>query len=140
MIQTTINIASDAHQRLQDAAEKKGVEIEEIILALMRFFARTKKKELVSWNRVQYQERCDETVWECVHVRWYGDEYEFLIDLRKIHKKSVSRLIAEAVELILDKIWSSIDIILDKNQYHQYGIAKFNVHNIVGCIFIWDVS
>lgn len=140
MIRTTINLKNTTYQKLLEIARAKGIEIEEMILALMRYFAKKYKKENTTWEIVRYQERCENTSWECVHVAWYGDEYEFLIDLRKVHKKSVSRLIAEAIMQFDDKLWSYIDSVLDNNQDHRYLIAKFDIHNIIGCLILWDIS
>ncbi len=140
MIRTTININRTTYQKLLESAHAKGIEIEDVILALMRYFAKKYKKETVSWEAVRYQERSENTSWECVHVAWFGDEYEFLIDLRKIHKKSVSRLIAEAIIQFDEKLWLYIDSVLDKNQDHRYLIAKFNVQNIIGCLILWDIN
>lgn len=137
MIRTTISIAGDVHQKLKEAAEKRGVDIEDIILALMRCFSKKHRKEMAAWNAVKYQERNDESLRECVHVRWFGDEYEFLIDMRKVHKKSVSYLVAETVVMFIDENGSIIDGIFDNNQHHSYAIAKFSVQNIIGCIFLW---
>ncbi len=138
MIRTTINIALDVHQKLKEAASKHGMDVEDIILGLMRYFSRKYRKEIVAWEAVRYQERSEEAMRERVHVSWFGDEYEFLIDLRKVHKKSVSFLITEAVTLFLDKILSIFDSNEDNYQQHVYTIAKFSGQNVIGCIFLWE--
>lgn len=137
MIRTTINIGADVHKMLKDAAKKHGIEIEEVIMALMRYFSKKNRRNLVAFDGVRYQERSENPSWECVHVNWFGEEYELLIDLRKVHKKSVSRLIAEVVLMYFNKISSIIDIFLDNYHEKFYAIAKFTVHNSIGCIFFW---
>lgn len=139
MIKTTINIKVEVYDKLKAVADQKNVEIEEIIIVLMRYFSKKFRKQLKTWKAIQYQERKPIECWRKVHVRWYGDEYEFLIDLRKIHKKSVSRLITEAVNLFLDDIWSFFDIIKDNYFLTPYFILKFDIQNTLGCIILWGI-
>ncbi len=139
MIRTSINVSGEVRRRLQEAAKKKGVGIESIILALMRYVSKQLKGELVAGKSVRYQERSSSD-WECVRVKWFGKEYEFLIDMRKVHKKSVSRLIAEAAMAYIDEDGSIQDCIWDNYQHHSYSISKFNVQNYIGCIFFWGLT
>lgn len=137
MVRTTINIDAEVYRKLCKVAEIKGVEIEDVILAVLRFFSRKFRSEIVGYDAVRYQERRSDSRWQRVHVRWFGEEYEFVIDLRKVHKKSVSFLIAEAFELFYNEISLIIDQYLDNYQEYNYAIAKFNIHNMIGCIVMW---
>lgn len=137
MIRTTINIDAEVYRRLKDEAAKRGVDLEDVIIALMRYYSKKYRRELVAWDAVRYQERMDNGSRECVHVSWFGGEYEFLIDLRKVHKKSVSYLIAEAVLTLLDNISLNFDHYLDNYQHQTYTIAKFSIQNVIGCLFLW---
>lgn len=137
MIRTTINISNEVHRKLQKVAEKRGAGIEEVIIVLLKYFSKKFRKEIITSQPVQYQERTSDECRKRVHVEWFVEEYEFLIDLRKVHKKSVSFLIAEAVMTLLSKIWSYIDGLLDKYQVPPYSIVKFSIHNAIGCLFLW---
>lgn len=137
MIRTTINIGKEELQILTQAAKSHGLKIETLILRLLRHSAKKLKKELVINRSVQYQNSRIHGNWECVHVSLAGSEYEFLIDMRKIHKKSVSRLIAEAINMYLMNESLNLRNILDNNQYHNYNISKNNMQNIIECSFMW---
>ncbi|MCX7679814.1 MAG: hypothetical protein N2316_11445 [Spirochaetes bacterium] len=137
MIRTTINLNEEVYNKLTAAVEQKGIRLEEILIVLMRHFSRKLKRQIITWKAVQYQERNPATCWKKIHVYWYAEEYEFLIDLRKVHKKSVSRLIAEAVSKYLNEIWSFFDNIKDNYCNQPYTIIKFDVHNIICCLFLW---
>lgn len=136
MIRTTINIDSAVYQQIVQAATEKGMSFEDIVLVLLRFYARKYHKELITEHSVQYQERKKDG-YRCVHVWWDSEEYEFLIDLRKVHKKSVSFLIAEAFGSFFVLLSSIIDSDMDNYQRHQYNISKFYLQNIIGCTFLW---
>jgi predicted CopG family antitoxin len=97
MIRTTINITYEVYTRLVEEAEARGIEIEALIIAILQHFSKKYRKEIIIGDAVRYQERKPEGSYVRVHVNWSDNEYEFLIDLRKVHKKSVSRLIAETV-------------------------------------------
>lgn len=137
MIRTTINLKKEIHQKLKEVAERKGVEIEDIIIVVMRYFSIKFRKQIIAGQAVQYQNRDEEACWEKVHVNWFGEEYEFLIDLRKIHKKSVSRLIAEAIDHYIEHIWSFYDMIFDNSFLQHYVIAKIDKQNVIGCLILW---
>jgi len=138
MIRTTINIGVEVHQRLKKAAARRKVSLEEVILILLRYMARKKRHELITKKAVCYQDR-GSAVWECVHVKWEGEEYEFVIDLRKVHKRSVSRLIAEVVMSYINEEGLIDDHIWDNYQDHSYDISKINHYNKIGCIFSWEI-
>lgn len=137
MIRTTINLKIEVYQKLKTAAECKGVAIEDLIMVVMKFFSKKLRRMLLVGHAVQYQERDAEVLWEKVHVNWFREEYEFLIDLRKVHKMSVSRLITEAVEKYLDEIWLLYDTIEDNYFLNHYAIAKFDKQNVLGYIVFW---
>lgn len=137
MIRTSINIDREVYGKIIAAAKRRGVDIEDIIIALMRQLSKKYQGELIAGNAVRYQERNGGENRECVHVRWFDEEYEFLIDMRKVHKKSVSYLIVEAAMTLLDKIISNFDRLVDKYQVYPYYISKFCIHNSIGCIFLW---
>ncbi len=136
MIRTSVNISDEVFQRLQKSAEQKGVKIEDIIVPLLRYFSKRMKHELIEGKAVRYQERGK--MRKCLQVTWFDGEYEFLIDLRKVHKKSVSRLIAEAVLTFIDKKGLFNDHIWHNYKAHRYYMLKFNKHNYIGCIFMWE--
>lgn len=137
MIRTSINIGSGELQKLKKAAKTHGVDIETLILALLRHMAKKMKRELVTHKAAEYQKPRDPEEWKCLRVYWESEEYEFLIDMRKVHKKSVSLLIAEAIVVYLNDDGSIVDDILDKNSHHRYKISKFIKHNMLGCTFMW---
>lgn len=139
MIRTTINIPFNVYEMLFKVADEQGIEIETLILAMLQHFSKKYRKEIIVGDAVQYQERRPEGDFRCVHVNWCEHEYEFLIDLRKVHKKSVSRLIAEAAMTYLNKCKATIDYILDKYKEQPYLYSKIDIHNTLGCLFLWGI-
>lgn len=84
---------------------------------------------------VQYQERSDKESWKTIHLTVREDEYEYLLDLRKLLKMSVSRILAFAVKKYLAKL--NEKNITDKNHYKNYVIIKEFVNNIVCWRLFW---
>lgn len=137
MIRTTINVTLEVYQRILEAAEERGIDVETLIVAMMQYFSKKYRKDIIIGNAVHYQERMPDENYVRVHVNWFEHEYEFLLDLRKVHKKSVSRLIAEAVLTYLNNFSVNIDDILDNYKDQPYAFSKFAVQDVIGCIFLW---
>ncbi len=137
MIRTSLHLSKKAHQKLKEAAVKQQKEIEDIIIALARFVAVKRRNETVKMRAVKYQDSHDKEHWDCVRVRWEGDEYEFLIDLRKVHKVSVSKLINDAIMQYICDDGSYIEHIVDNYFHHGYFSSKINERNLIKCSFIW---
>lgn len=137
MVRTSINLGTEEFEMLLNAATKHGMRIETLILLLMRTLAHALHKELILHTAAQYQDPRSPENWKCVHVTWEGNEYEFLIDMRKVHKKSVSRLIAEAIHMYLNDDTTYEKTIMDNYLYHDYKISKNIIQNKIECTFNW---
>lgn len=137
MIRTSLNLSVEAYLKLRETANKQGMEIETIIISLMRYLAVKFRTNLEKRKAVKYQDQKGHGGWKCVRVRWEGDEYEFLIDLRKVHKISVSKLVNDAIITYLNKSFSFIDQVLNNYPKHEYTISKSISHNTIICTFKW---
>jgi hypothetical protein len=104
LVQTTINIDKSVKLVLGRAAWTSGLSRSSMIMILLRKTMMEHKKHLCHWNPVRYQARSMKQVWCRVHVTLSSRDYEYMLDLRKFCKMSVSLLVALAVELYLDSV------------------------------------
>ncbi len=137
MIRTSLNLSQEAHCRLREAAVKQKKRIEEIIIALARFVAVKRRNESVKRCAVKYQDSRGKEHWNCVRVQWDENEYEFLIDLRKVHKVSVSKFVNDAIMQYICDDGSYIKNFVDNYSQNGYYVSKINEHNIIKCTFAW---
>jgi len=84
---------------------------------------------------IQYQKRCDEKAWKTFHLAIREDDYEYLLDLRKLLKMSVSLIITYAIKKYVKK--SKAIIYTDNNRYKNYAIIKERVDNIICWRLFW---
>lgn len=84
---------------------------------------------------VQYQQRSSPKYWHIFHLRVRVDDYEYLLDLRKLLKMSVSMILSYAVKKYLNRIINGGNT--DNYQYNNYVIIKDMIDNIIYWKLIW---
>jgi len=78
-----------------------------------------------------YQSRSAKECWHTFHITLREDDYEYLLDLRKLLKMSVSHILAYAVKKFLKKN------ITDNNRYKNYVAIKSIRDGLVFWTLIW---
>jgi len=134
-METTLNLRPDISNMIAIAARRKGVSRSEIILTLLKKVMDDISDPGRMGRMVKYQERREKTEWVKFHLVLRVDEYEYLLDLKKLLKMSVSLMLAYAVEKFLDKLLKRN--ITDNNRYRNYIIAREIIDNIICWKFIW---
>ncbi len=101
--ETTLNIDYKLLCQLNKKKDALQVTNSLIFEMLMKeLFRRFKTKN--SFKRVRYQQRRNKEEWETFHVAMDNRIYERAMDMKKLHKMSVSYLFAMAIILYLDDI------------------------------------
>ncbi len=139
IIETTVNIDVNVLWKISKASIIAGVSKHDIISSLLKRLSYDHRRLLQSWKRVRYQKRAGNNVWKCFHIMLWPDEYEFFLDLRKVCKRSVSYLIAYAVEKYLDEVINDLIKIVDNNRYKNYTIIGRVVDGIVCWTYYWGI-
>jgi len=134
-METTLNIRIDIYEKIMMTARLKGVSCSEIIIVLIKKMMDEISDPGRMGRLIQYQERCMPADWHTFHLSAREDEYEYLLDLRKLLKMSVSLILACAVDKFLDKIRKGK--ITDNNRYRNYIIIKEAIDEIICWRFIW---
>ena len=84
---------------------------------------------------VQYQPRSSRENWHRFHIQLRIDDYEYLLDLRKLLKMSVSSILAYALEKYGNKVILSKKT--DNYRYINYMIMREVIDGIICWRFIW---
>jgi hypothetical protein len=86
-------------------------------------------------RRVKYQERQRPEEWLTFHLQVREDEYEYLLDLRKLCKMSVSLLLAYAVRKYLGRVLETIGT--DNYQFKNYLIIRDIFNGVICWRLFW---
>ncbi len=130
-METTLNINSDIMASLTDAAQRKGISRSEMIMILMKKIMHNVSSPARHGKPIIYQKRAMPDTWHTFHLQLREDDYEYLLDLRKLLKMSVSCILAYAVRKHLKTIST------DKNRYKNYVIIKNARNGIIFWTLIW---
>ncbi|MBN1496450.1 MAG: hypothetical protein JXA07_06755 [Spirochaetes bacterium] len=134
-METTLHVNTVILRQLIAAAQTLRISRSDLIIMLLKKLMNDISRPSRFGRMVQYQERNDKESWKTVHLTVREDDYEYLLDLRKLLKMSVSRILAFAVKKYLGKL--NKKNITDKNHYKNYVIIKEFVNNIVCWRLFW---
>ena len=134
-METTLNIHTDILKKITVAAQTRNISRSEMILLLIKNIMDEVSQPSRFGAMVQYQERSNEEAWKTFHLVVREDDYEYLLDLRKFLKMSVSLIIACAVNKFLRKPTKTI--ITDNNRYKNYVLVKEMVDTIICWRLFW---
>ncbi len=142
MIETTINMRDTVLFAVDNAARASGKTRSGVLVILLRKVLKDHGFMTRFDKRVQYQEKDETAVWEKAHVYLTERDYELFLDGRRFFKRSVSLLIALAVERYLDKLVElllseSYDEEADNYPLPNYIIAKKMSGSVVGWHIFW---
>jgi hypothetical protein len=130
-METTLNIHLDILRIISRAAKNRGISRSEMMIMLFKRVMEDVAGPARYGSLIIYQERSGKECWHTFHIKLREDDYEYLLDLRKLLKMSVSNILAYAVKKYLKRINT------DNNRYKDYVVIK-NIRN--GLIFwtlIW---
>lgn len=138
-IKTTINIKMELLERLNGASCLAGKSRTFLVKALLARFVRKHRRMISAWSQVQYQERCEKKRWHHLHIVLKPAEYEYCIDLKKVCKLSVSRIVAYSIEHLLDELLCSLQEAGDNYRYSNYVFSCFQVKEVICWLFCWGI-
>ncbi|HNV45473.1 MAG TPA: hypothetical protein PLE73_02640 [Spirochaetota bacterium] len=134
MIKTTINIHVDTLGRVSAVAGALNMPRRDIIVALLMRIMKHNARFRRGFSTVTYQPDDPRGVWRCFSISFKKDENEFFVDLRKVCKRSVSYLVAIAVEEYLD------DFVAEHiNGMHNYAPFRHYVlrQEVIDDVICW---
>ncbi len=139
-IETTLNIKNYYFELLVNASIFTGRSKGSIISSLMLRLSRDHDRFSKMWEQIQYQKRVEKGGYHRLHIGLRPGEYELFLDLRKTFKKSVSLLVAQAIDEYLDEMVDSMKNNPDNYPLISYAMNKLIIDDIVNWVFSWGVT
>jgi hypothetical protein len=134
-METTINVRTDILKKITLAAQKQDISCSEMIIVLIKKIMDDISDPGRIGKMVAYQKRRRPEQWHKFHLCAREDEYEYLLDLKKLLKKSASLIVACAADKFLDKPIISNNT--DNYRYRNYLIIREIIDNIISWRLFW---
>ncbi len=136
-METTLNIRADIYRQITYAARCRGVSRSSIVVSLVKEAMKAISDPGRLGSMVRYQKRMQPSDWQLFHLLVGEDDYEFLLDMRKLCKMSVSLILAYAVEKYLSKLLKTKNT--DNYRFKNYVIVRECLEGIICWKFIWGL-
>ncbi|MCP4129749.1 MAG: hypothetical protein GY754_01915 [bacterium] len=139
-VNTTINMNIELLDRVEAASQQLNMSRSKIIVLLLNRVMLKKEIPLEVFKQIKYQPRNLASNWKQVHAYPEVEVYEAWIDMRKIFKRSVSLVLAIAIEEFLDQLVVDLSAAEDPGGLDNYppaytflaressGIQKFVIY------------
>lgn len=129
IIKTSAYVKKSIRKKFKEACGLTGLDVSGLFIKLMMYCISEMRKHVAPcpWRSVYYQESDPDADWSCLKVKLTGKEYEYMADIRKVYRTSVSACFAHAVEEYLDKL---VDILTGKT------VSRKDNYLNVGYIFL----
>jgi len=129
-IETTTCISYEHLDILKYHAQKHNMSLRTFISCLIRFAAQCEKEEIQYFKQLRYRPRKSGS-WKRLHLVLYDDEYEFFMDVKKLWKMSLARIIAFCIDNVLDEFLRFLSKEEEKDDYYadnyRYSGYSFEV-------------
>ncbi len=132
-MKTTLNIGIDLLAMIAKAAESRGVSTSEMIAILLKRVTVNMENPGRIGSLVRYQKRRRSGDWHKFHLKVREDMYEYMLDLRKLLKVSVSGIVALAAKKFLT---GSIKI---KDSDNYLCNCYFIIREVADSAIIWKL-
>ncbi|MCX8124199.1 MAG: hypothetical protein N3F66_08550 [Spirochaetes bacterium] len=136
-IETTTCITLNHLDLLKQYAAQHKLSLHAFLVSLINYVVSYKKIPAKSYMRLKYRQRYND--WKRVHLYLYDHEYEFLMDVRKIFKMSLAKVISYCVENYLFDFLVALDSSenTDNYRYSGYTFSFYLEDGIPCCQFYW---
>ncbi len=134
-METTVNISTNNLEKITRTAQSLGISRSAMFIMLIKMVMDDIPEPGNFGTLVRYQARKIQSDWNTFHLKVREDDYEYLLDLRKFLKMSVSLIIAYAIKKFLGKIHDKD--MTDNNRYKNYVLIKEMIDNIICWRLFW---
>ncbi len=138
--ETTTCITDEHHEILSNYADMFGLTVSDLITSLIHYAVLCEKKNLKTFKSIQYRKR-NKKKWKRLHLYLRYNEYEFLLDMKKMWKMSVALLIEYCIENVLNEF---VKVLLREDDTYSYRFTcytfKFEkLHGFHSYRIIWGL-
>ncbi|MCP4135845.1 MAG: hypothetical protein GY754_33060 [bacterium] len=124
-INTTININIELLGKVEAASKQLNMSRSDIIILLLNRVMERKEIPLESFKQIKYQFRDLASNWKRIHVYPEAHIYERFLDMRKFFKRSVSLIVAIAINEHLDQLVEELSAAEDPVDLDSYPSQYF---------------
>ncbi|MCX8122869.1 MAG: hypothetical protein N3F66_01735 [Spirochaetes bacterium] len=114
--ETTTCISIQNYGILKELCRKYKISYSRAVVLMVKYATENKKLSIISNRNVKYRDK-NVAVWRRIHIQLTPNEYEFLMDVKKIWKMSVAKMIEFCLETILLEL---VENVLEKNRTDNY--------------------
>ncbi len=137
--ETTVYVHEHTLEKIQKIISFTGKTKQVIVIWALSRISEDTDSHIIPWSRVKYQPRNKNTKWNQIHLHLSPAEYELFIDLRKIFKSSVSRMIAIAIEKYYKIIIREKRILTSGYRKTNYVMSRIMLNGITTWILYWGI-
>jgi len=96
--ETTTCISKENLEVIEYYAEKYTIKPTKLIVSLLRYVTDKNKLPVIASRRIQYRKREGNNSWKRIHVMLTPFDYELFLDMKKLGKMSLSKIIDFCME------------------------------------------
>jgi len=141
-IETTTCISYEHLEMLRHFAKSHDMSLRTFISSLVSFAAQSQKVNVRYFKQVTY--RTKGSKWKRLHLVLYNEEYEFFLDVKKLWKMSLAKVIAYCLDNVLyeflqflNKVEEDEDYYADNYRYRGYTFEIGEEENIFFYKLYW---
>jgi hypothetical protein len=134
-METTLNVHAETLKQISAAARTGGISRSRVIMYLMKRVMDDISKPDYPGRMVRYQKKGSPGDWHIFHLQVKEDDYEYLLDLRRLLKMSVSLILAGAVKKYLDEQKSKN--FTDNCLFKDYVLVMDTINGVICWKLIW---
>ena len=133
-IDSCVNITDNNLKLLEKSAKQLNISRNDLVVKLFIAYLSHQKNKYKVFSRVKYQKKNEHEKWRSTHV-WFSQEfYEKCQNIRVFYKLSISFILAESIQLFLEKILrGSTD-----NYTHTYICFFTKLNNCPVFTILWE--
>lgn len=121
--ETTTCISYQQYAIVKDIAQYYKLSVTTLVVLLIRYAIEYKKVKLQAGQKVMYRERRGEDTWRLLHLQLNADEYEFFLDVKKVWKMSIAKVIEYCID---NYLFALINNVLEKDKTDNYLYSNYH--------------
>ena len=138
-IETTTCLSVEHLELLQYYSKLYNIPIRTIISSMINYAVHTEKYKVQRFKRLSYRSRNGK--WVRFHLCLFEDEYEFFLDVKKVWKMSLAKIIAFCIDNVL---FDLIRLLIEEDdtdnyRYKNYTFGFFMEEGVFCCHFYWGL-
>lgn len=121
--ETTTCISKTHYTVLIHYTEKYNITLSKLLTSFLRYIAENQKISFTVNSRIKYRLREGKCSWRRIHIMLTPYDYEIILDMKKIGKMSLAKIIDYGIENFLQDF---VNNVLEKQNTDNYLYANYH--------------